>query len=86
MDAFSKRILEIFKKEIECLEHPDCRNCSQRESCGLGGGTPYDSEYIEAYNAAIQKIEKLDKITEIIDDCDLEAWEVLEQVKEVVRA
>jgi hypothetical protein len=29
-------------------------------------------------------LEKLQKIEQILDDCNLEAWEVLEKVKEVV--
>lgn len=29
-------------------------------------------------------LEKLQKIEQILDDCDLEAWEVLEKVKEVI--
>jgi hypothetical protein len=29
-------------------------------------------------------LEKYQKIEQILDDCDLEAWEVLEKVKEVV--
>ena len=27
-----------------------------------------------------------DRIIQILDDCDLEAWEILEKIKEVVRA
>ena len=29
---------------------------------------------------------KYQKIEKILDDCDLEAWEILEKIKEVVRA
>lgn len=29
-------------------------------------------------------LEELQKIEQILDDCDLEAWEVLEKIKEVV--
>lgn len=29
---------------------------------------------------------KIAKVESILDDCDLEAWEILEKIKEVVRA
>lgn len=32
----------------------------------------------------IAELEKLDKIEQIIDDCDLEAWEVLKMIREVL--
>jgi hypothetical protein len=31
-------------------------------------------------------LRKYQKIEQILDDCDLEAWEILEKIKEVVRA
>ena len=31
-------------------------------------------------------LRKYQKIENIVDDCDLEAWEILEMIKEVVRA
>jgi hypothetical protein len=34
---------------------------------------------------AIKALEQQDKILQILDDCELEAWEVLEMIKEVVR-
>ena len=40
----------------------------------------------DAEEMAIKALEQQDKIAQIIDDCDLEAWEVLEMIKEVVRA
>ena len=40
----------------------------------------------DAEEMAIKALEKQDKIAQIIDDCDLEAWEVLEKIKEVMRA
>ena len=40
---------------------------------------------LEAVEMAIKALEKQDRIAQIIDDCDLEAWEVLEMIKEVVR-
>jgi hypothetical protein len=39
----------------------------------------------EPLEMAIKALEKQDRIAQIIDDCDLEAWEVLEMIKEVVR-
>jgi hypothetical protein len=42
-------------------------------------------EYYAIENA-IKALEQQAKITQIIDDCDLEAWEVLEMIKEVMRA
>ena len=30
-------------------------------------------------------LRKYQKIEQILDDCDLEAWEILEKIKEVVR-
>ncbi len=39
---------------------------------------------MEFIDYAIECIEKLEKIEQIIDDCDLEAWEVLEKIKEVL--
>ena len=34
---------------------------------------------------AIECINKLEQIEQIVDDCDLEAWEVLEKIKEVLK-
>lgn len=35
-------------------------------------------------NVAIDAMRKYQKIEQILDDCDLEAWEVLEEIKKVV--
>jgi hypothetical protein len=43
----------------------------------------YDTD-VEAIKFAINTMRKYKKIEQILDDCDLEAWEVLEKVKEVV--
>ena len=40
----------------------------------------------EYFQQAIKALERQDKAKQIIDDCDLEAWEVLEKIKEVMRA
>jgi hypothetical protein len=39
----------------------------------------------EAMMMAIEALEQQDRITQILDDCDLEAWEILEKIKEAVR-
>lgn len=43
------------------------------------------SDMIEALQIAKGTMRKYQKIEQIIDDYDLEAWEVLEKIKEVVR-
>ena len=45
-----------------------------------------DSEPIQMAIKALEQDSILDQIKQIIDDCDLEAWEVLEKIKEVIRA
>lgn len=40
----------------------------------------------DAEEMAIKALEQQDKIAQIIDDCYLEAWEVLEMIKEVMKA
>ena len=37
-----------------------------------------------ALDMAIKALEQQDKIIRILDDCGLEAWEILEMIKEVV--
>jgi len=37
-----------------------------------------------AMGVAINTMRKYQKIEQILDDCDLEAWEVLEEIKKVV--
>lgn len=43
------------------------------------------TEYEEFLDMAIKTLEQQDKIIQILDDYDLEAWEILEKIKEVVR-
>lgn len=40
--------------------------------------------YIERDKMIINTMSKYQQIEQILDDCDLEAWEVLEKIKEVV--
>lgn len=42
-------------------------------------------DWQNSLDTAIETMRKYEKIEQILDDCDLEAWEILEQVKEVVR-
>lgn len=39
----------------------------------------------EAMMIAIKAIDQQNRIIQILDDCGLEAWEILEKIKEVVR-
>ena len=41
-------------------------------------------EDFEAFRKAADTMRKYQEIEQILDDCDLEAWEVLEKIKEVV--
>ena len=38
----------------------------------------------ESIDVAISTMHKYQKIEQILDDCDLEAWEVLEEIKKAV--
>ena len=49
----------------------------------------YWDEYndpMPALDMAIKALHQQDRIAQILDDYDLEAWEILEKIKEVVRA
>lgn len=69
-------------------------NVSNGEVVGTGvrgawtTNTPLNKAYsdmIEALRTAKDTMRKYQKIEQILDDNDLEAWEVLEKVKEVVK-
>lgn len=52
-------------------------------------GYGYERHPVPEYYAienAIKVLNQLDRIAQIIDEYDLEAWEVLEMIKEVMRA
>ena len=40
---------------------------------------------VDDYKVIVEALEQQDKILQILDDCELEAWEILEKIKEVVR-
>jgi hypothetical protein len=60
----------------------DCEVC---EECNLYGMTGTDHCENDCVYGALDIINNYQKIENIIDDCDLEAWEILEKIKEVVR-
>ena len=60
----------------------DCEVC---EECNLYGTTGTDHCEHDCVDGALDIIGKYQKIEQIIDDYDLEAWEILEMIKEVVR-
>lgn len=41
-------------------------------------------DWQNSLDTAIETMRKYQQIEQILDDCDLEAWEVLEMIKEVV--
>lgn len=59
----------------------DCEVC---EECNLYGTTGADHCEHDCVDGALDIIGKYQKIEQILDDCDLEAWEILEKIKEVV--
>lgn len=45
----------------------------------------HNSDYDTAFKMAIKALEQQDRIIQILDNYDLEAWEILEKIKEVVK-
>jgi hypothetical protein len=43
-----------------------------------------NKEFVEALKLSVEIMRKYQKIEQILDDCDLEAWEVLEMIRKVV--
>lgn len=71
------------KKEVIAYFHHRKVVCEdQLKNCPKN---PIASKEKEIYDIAIEAMERQDKILQILDDCELEAWEVLEMIKEVVR-
>jgi len=67
---------------IRNLSMYDVNECGNAELHTWYKGIEEDME--ESFKVAIDTMRKYQKIEQILDDCDLEAWEVLEKVKEVV--
>lgn len=75
-----------------------CEYCKPREEIGMTideaikrykGNAEYERTHGNLqgcleFRQLVEWLSKYQKIKEIIDDCDLEAWEVLEKIKEVV--
>lgn len=54
-------------------------------SSTMGSGQTTQAQHEDAKRVAIDTICKYKTIEQILDDCDLEAWEVLEKIKKVVK-
>ena len=54
-------------------------------SSTMGSGQTTQAQHEQSKRVAIDTMRKYKTIEQILDDCDLEAWEVLEKVKEVVK-
>lgn len=55
--------------------------------CGGNGYNPATNitqEACEAFEIAISTMRKYQKIEQIIDDCNLEAWEIEKKIREVI--
>ena len=50
------------------------------------GESDDERHHNEVLEFTIKALEQQDRIIQILDDCDLEAWEILEKIKEVVKA
>ena len=54
------------------------------EECDLYGTTGTDHCEKDCVRVAIKALEQQDRIIQILDDYDLEAWEILEKIKKVM--
>jgi energy-converting hydrogenase A subunit M len=74
-----EEIINILRKEVDnydySLFHSDLEQADKEIL----------QKKIDALDKAIKALEQQDRITQILDDCDLEAWEILEKIKEEVR-
>jgi hypothetical protein len=77
MGMTTKRIIEIFN-DYDRISGIILRGNSEEE-------TKFNCETIEASQSINVILHKYQQIEQILDDCDLEAWEILEKVKDVVR-
>lgn len=86
----NEQAVNMLNAKLECLKletsgtdfcnHTNCDDCSL---CYEQGNV---EEQKETLDMAIQALEKQDRITQILDNYDfLEAWEILEMIKEMVR-
>ena len=84
-----EKVIKMAKSMLKCLENNASglyENCDNHcEECYLNYEQGTVGEQIEWLKVAIKAIEQQDKILQILDDYELEAWEVLEMIKEVVR-
>ena len=69
-------VIKWFKNSIESYERILEKRPNLKKS-DLGAE-------LEASKMAIQSLEQQDKIIQILDNYDLEAWEILEKIKEVI--
>lgn len=53
-------------------------------SSTMGSGQTTQAQHEEAKRVGIEAMRKYQEIKQILDDCDLEAWEVLEKIRKVV--
>ena len=53
-------------------------------SSTMGSGQTTQAQHEEAKRVSIETMRKYQKIEQILDDYDLEAWEVLERIRKVV--
>ena len=61
----------------------------QIEMCefwAISKGEEPSGKIYEEHKLILELLEQEDRIIQILDDYDLEAWEILEKIKEVVRA
>jgi hypothetical protein len=77
LDEAIKHCEEVVQEKLydyqECVAVHDMEDAIDCRECG------------EEHRQLAEWLRKYQKIENIVDDCDLEAWEVLEMIKEVMR-
>lgn len=68
---------ETSGRDTDCNFH-NCDDCSLCYEQGTMG------EQKEALKFAVETMRKYQKIEQILDDYDLDAWEILEEIKKVI--